>query len=111
METQNSVRRLRRSVKLAQHEMADILGTSQAAVSRIERGGDPPDGDCALSLSIVFGKPLNELFPARFEQVAEALIARAAELDQRWARKGTKTAKHKREWLRAIIRRIDVTPA
>lgn len=98
-------------MKLAQHEMAEILGTSQTAVSRIERGGDPPDGDCALSLSIVFGKPLNELFPARFEQVADALIARAARLDVRWAQQGTNTARRKQEWLRTIISRIDVTPA
>jgi transcriptional regulator with XRE-family HTH domain len=110
MHTRTTVRRLRKSIGLAQHELATLLGVNQSAVSRIE-AGTPPEVDHLLALHILFDTPAHVLFAGRHEAVGEEVARRAAELERTLQRQRNRHAERKRSWLRDMIRRITVCPA
>lgn len=110
MQTQTAVRRLRKSLRFTQRELAELLGVGQGAVSRIEAGG-MPEADHVFALNILFDQSPPALFAGRYEVVGDALAGRAAELERKLQAKRSRASSHKRQWLREMIGRITVTPA
>jgi DNA-binding XRE family transcriptional regulator len=54
----------RTELKLSQRELADLVGTTQSAIARLERGGRPPRIDTLLRIADALGCDLNvELKP------------------------------------------------
>ena len=110
MQTHTSVRRLRKAARLAQHEVAELLGVGQSTVSRIE-AGDLPETSQVFGLQILFDVGPHHIFEGRFLAMAEEIVRKAAEMDQRLQRRGAPAHGRTRTWLREMMNRINVRPA
>ena len=68
---------------LSQDELATLLATSQANVSRIEEGEADRSIrlEVALGLQVVFGRGPRSLFAALFDMIEEEVMTRAADLE------------------------------
>jgi len=110
MHIHNSVRRFRKGVQLAQHELADLLGLAQSSISRIEMG-ELPDAPTLLKLQVLFEQSPAHLFAGHFQSAGEELVQRAAEVDLALAKQPGWRASQKREWLRTIVTRVTPQPA
>ena len=76
----NCVRTLRQRTALTQRELAFLISRSQTTVSSMEYGDTTPYLDAALALQVLFRLPPKELFSRYYEQVEDAVMARAADL-------------------------------
>jgi transcriptional regulator with XRE-family HTH domain len=97
-------RRYRLRAGLTQKELAQLLGNrSPATVCQYEAQKREPDLRTALAYQLIFGVPIEQLFPGIRREVEQAVLARADRLAQALtdARK-TLALAHKREALRAI---------
>ncbi len=110
MITQTSVRRFRKSCRLSQYELAELLGVGQSSVSRIESGG-LPEPDVLIGLQVLFPEGLDALFPVHMQQIAEETITRAAELDRRLEGRHDRASVRKRAWLHDLMTRVTPQPA
>ena len=59
---QNSIKLERARLSLTQEELADRFGVSRQTINSIEKGRYIPSTLLALKLSLVFEKPVNDLF-------------------------------------------------
>ena len=59
---QNSIKLERARLSLTQEELADRIGVSRQTINSIEKGRYIPSTLLALKLSLVFEKPVNDLF-------------------------------------------------
>ena len=100
------MRRYRVRAGLTQGEMSHLLGSdSQPTIAHYEVLRREPDLRSALAYQVVFGVPLEELFPGIYDHVEQEVTKRAAELRGRLGEgNGTPGAWHKRKTLRAISR-------
>ncbi|WP_375414588.1 helix-turn-helix transcriptional regulator [uncultured Bradyrhizobium sp.] len=68
---------------LSQDELAGLIGSrSGATVSRLEGLRRHPNLRTAFAVQIIFGEPLEKLFPKVFDQVEDALMRRANALHE-----------------------------
>jgi transcriptional regulator with XRE-family HTH domain len=73
----NYLRAQRKRSGLTQREIAFLLGRKHdAIVSRFERRTRVPTLDAAFSLSVIFGVPLDELFPGFQEDLTRIIQIR-----------------------------------
>lgn len=110
MITHTSVRRYRKSARLSQYELAELLGVGQSSISRIEMGG-LPEPDVLLGLHVLFPEGLSALFPDHVQQIAEETVTRAAELHRRLEDVRDRASLRKRAWLNELMTRVTPLPA
>ncbi len=60
---QNKIKELRTQLSITQRELADMVGTSQQQIQRIETGKVAAKLGLAQAISAVLKKPLNAVFP------------------------------------------------
>ena len=109
MRNRTFVRAQRKHWALSQTELARLLNRSPARLSRYESGEDPPDLETALALQVVFGVPPRRIFPSLYTTLEEAVMRRAAELDQRLAGKIGYAVDRQRRLLEAMAHRAGQT--
>lgn len=78
-----SVKFYRKHYALTQEDLAVLLAYSQTGISRLE--GDPDAGmlDTAFALQVLFGLPPSQVYWKVYQEVEEAVMARAAALDEK----------------------------
>ena len=59
----NRVKKYRQAMKLSQKRLAELVGTSQQQIQRLEAGSSPVRLDIGANISKALQKPLNVLFP------------------------------------------------
>jgi DNA-binding XRE family transcriptional regulator len=105
---------LRRKHALTQSELADLLGISQKAVSRLEdAAGDQVHHlrlETAFAIQVVFGKRPSQLFSRLFNEVEDAVMGRAAEFDRALDGRSDRATEHKRALLSDMVRRAANQP-
>lgn len=100
-----ALRTFRRTWGLTLREMADLLGyVSAAHVSRIERGKCIPPLEVALICTVLFGVPLERLFPQFVAESMDRFAIRATHLREELAH--TTTARNLRKY--DLLRRSQV---
>jgi len=92
---------LKRSA-FTQGELAQLLAISQTRISRLEDGH--PSLGTALALQVVFDVEPRLVFPQLYEQVEDAVMRRAAELDKRLAGKNDPKSLRKKASLARMVR-------
>lgn len=75
----NRMRELREARKLSQRQLAELVGTSQAQIQRIEAGVQAARIDLALQIAEALGRRLADVFPG----LREALGKHSDRIDQR----------------------------
>ena len=101
----------RKRWKLSKAELAQLLGYRyKSAVHRAEKDIRPATIKFALGCEIVFGKAVHDLFPTFFAEVEDAVMRRAAKLDEKWRGSRTKGAARKRELLQSMADRAGNRP-
>jgi DNA-binding XRE family transcriptional regulator len=101
----NYLRTYRKRSALSQDEVAFLVGQkSGAKVCRYERFKQEPGLQTALAYVVIFQKPVSDLFPGLYQEIAENVRARAVKLEvQLNKNKVTKAAILKRQTLAAIV--------
>jgi len=99
------VRAHRNYWSLSAGELARLLGRDGSMVCRLERCGQVPGGKAALGLEVIFGVSARDVFPRLYDRVEEAIMARAARLDQQLAGKTDRRSLRKRELLADMMKR------
>jgi DNA-binding XRE family transcriptional regulator len=95
------VRRHRLRTALTQKEMAALLGCqSSSTVCQYEGRKREPDLRTALAYQVVFGLPVEALFPGIHREVEQDVKCRANRLSKQFAEDAPP---HKREALRSIL--------
>ena len=77
-----NLRGLRARWCLSQEELADLLGITQACISRYEKNEETPALSTALALQVVFDEQPRRLFHRLYALVEETVMQRAAELER-----------------------------
>jgi transcriptional regulator with XRE-family HTH domain len=76
------IRKLRKSARLTQRELAHLVGLqSQGVFSEIETGRKRPNLAIVLALAVVFDRPVAEIFPQLRAQAERLVLTAARELD------------------------------
>lgn len=95
---------------LSQQELASLIGKrSHSAISRYELDGTPPPLDVLLAYQVVFNLGLRELFPARYRDVEDAVIGRAAVLWEELEGRTDHGASRKRDLMLEMIARAEAS--
>jgi len=110
MRNRTFVRAQRKHWALSQAELARLLNRSPTRLSRYESGEDPPDLETALALQVVFGGSPRKFFPTLYAAIEEAVMRRAAELDQHLVGKIGYAADRQRRLLEAMAHRAGQPP-
>ena len=99
------VRRYRLRAALTQKEMAHLLGCkSPATVCQYEARKREPDLRTALAYQVVFGVPVEELFPGIHREVEQEVLSRADRLSKMLTgTNGTPALSHKRKAVGSIL--------
>lgn len=105
MTTIRTLRSLRKEFALTQSELAGLLAVSQTVVSRIEGDEEPAALETALCLQVIFDVEPHRLFHRRYGRVEDAVMRRAAELDQFLAGRTDLHSARKQRLLAAMVRR------
>lgn len=71
---ENRVKKYRQAMKLSQKRLAELVGTSQQQIQRLETGSAPVRLDIGANISKALQQPLNVLFPG-----SEKALKKAAE--------------------------------
>src|SRR5262245_56579844 len=69
----NSIRRYRKNAKLTQAQLAELVGTSQQQIHRIESGAQAVRLDLAMQICAVLGAKMEEVFPSAAKSFAGAV--------------------------------------
>jgi transcriptional regulator with XRE-family HTH domain len=99
------VRRHRKRWALTQDELAEMIGRTQAQLSRYEAGEATPDFETALSFQVIFGHSPRALFAALYGAVEETVMTRAARLERRLEGKRDRLSETKRILLTGMAHR------
>jgi ribosome-binding protein aMBF1 (putative translation factor) len=99
------VRLNRNHWSLSSEELARLLGRNASMVCRLEKCGQIPGGKVALGLEIIFGVAARDMFPCLYEQVEEAIMARALRLYELLDGKTDRKSLRKRELLSEMMKR------
>ena len=103
------LRGFRKRSALTQSDVSHLLGhVSSSPISRLESGEQAPDFRSALSLELVFGAFVNQLFRDQFRQLATRVRDRAGVLGDSVAlQTDSAEVRRRRSELKAIVARID----
>jgi hypothetical protein len=101
----NYVRANRTRWALSAEELARLLGRDASMVCRLERCGQIPGGKTALGCQVIFGVAAREMFPRLYDQVEEAVMARALRLYEQLDGKTDRKSVRKRELLSDMMSR------
>ena len=106
------VRRHRLRAALTQREMAHLLGCqSPATVCQYEAHKREPDLRTAFAYQVVFGLPVDGLFPGIYREVEQEVISRAHCLSERLtSADDTIAMSHKRKAVESICATSDGEP-
>ena len=106
------VRRHRLRAALTQKEMAHLLGCqSPATVCQYEARKREPDLRTAFAYQVVFGLPVDVLFPGIYREVEQEVISRASRLsEQLTGADDTIALSHKRKAVASIRATPDGEP-
>ena len=97
----------RKRWKLSYNEVAQLLGYRfESTVFRAEKHARPLTIKSAIGCEIVFGRPVSELFPEFYAETEDAVMRRAAKLDEALREDFSHEANLKRDFLRAIADRV-----
>ena len=99
------LRAQRRRWALSQLELADLLGISQAFLSRLEKAEKSPDAMLLFGCQAVLGLSPRALFPGLYHRAEEAVMRAAADLDRKIAHRKDAGALAKRRLLSAMAYR------
>lgn len=100
-----SLRIHRRRWALSQQELADLLGLSRTAVTRLENETESTSLATAFGLMVVFGIKPKVMQPHIYAQIEEAVMNRAAKLDETLRGKEDPKSLRKLELLTEMVRR------
>jgi len=96
----------RKRAALTQGELAQLLGISQSALSRIEEGQVKDLRlDVALGLTVVFGLGPHHMFDEHYATIEDEVMERAARLDQRIRQRKDRKSARKQALLDEMMRR------
>ena len=106
------LRRYRLRAALTQKEMAHLLGCqSPATVCQYEARKREPDLRTALAYQVVFGLPVETLFPGIHQEVEQEVLIRAGRLsEQLTGAHATAALSHKRKAVGSIGATTDGEP-
>lgn len=74
-------------------------------VCRLEKCGQIPGGKAAFGCEVIFGIAAREMFPRLYEEVEDAIMARAARLDVQLDGRTDRRSLLKRELLSDMMKR------
>jgi transcriptional regulator with XRE-family HTH domain len=100
------LRTLRKQWELTQQELALLVGRGDRnRVSLLENGKVPPSSSELFSYALIFGVPPQDIFPRFADQVQDAVLLSAAELDKRLGNSpaGSVSLERKIELLRQLV--------
>ena len=96
----------RRRWALTKPEIAILLGyKSPTHISRVEQGERQPVLLIVLAYEILFGVAPRELLPQLYEEIEDAVMARASELYEKVESDTSQSAMRKKELLSAALKR------
>ena len=100
------LRRERRKWAFTQEELAFLLGkTSTPHISRLEQGKSPPSAAILIACEVLFDTTSRTIFPKRYTEIEELVLARAAELYALLESEKTPAAHKKKEFLHTLLNR------
>lgn len=100
-----SLRIHRRRWALSQQELGDLLGLSRTAITRLENETESTSLATAFGLMVVFGIKANVMQPHIYAQIEDAVMNRAAKLDQTLRGKSDPKSLRKLELLSDMVHR------
>ena len=100
-----SVRINRKRWALSQGELAELLGISRPALTRLEIETESTSLETALGLLIIFGLHPRAMLPGTYLLIEEAVMKRAARLDRRLRGKGDDKSLRKVALLSDMVKR------
>jgi DNA-binding XRE family transcriptional regulator len=96
----------RRRWGLSQREVVYLIGLkSPSLVSRIELESYRPKLPVAFACHVIFGVPVNELFPGVYSEVEDAVMRRAYKLYNRLQGNPSATTRTKLDLLEQVLKR------
>ena len=95
----------RRRWALSQQELADLLGLSRTAITRLETESESTRLITAFGLMVVFGIKTEVLQKKLYSQVEDAVMRNAAKLDEKLRDKTDAKSLRKIELLSDMVRR------
>jgi transcriptional regulator with XRE-family HTH domain len=105
------LRPLRRRWGLTQRELAFLIGgKSGGAVSRLEQLKRGPTLATAIACEIIFKAAYERLFPERYAEIREAVLARVNELYEALQGHPSRVTRAKLDFLESILAREERTP-
>jgi len=106
MRNPNHLGAQRKRWKLSNQELAHLIGYCfKSTISRAERDNRPPTLKFALGCEVIFGKSASELFPSLYAEIEDAVMRRAAKLDERLRTDFSHEAEVKRYLISDMARR------
>lgn len=98
------LRRERRKWAFTQQELAFLFGrTSAAHISRLEQCVRVPSARVLIAARVLFGMPVEKMFPTLYTEIEESVLARASELLDRLENDLSLDALRKKEILAALL--------
>lgn len=101
----NFIRFNRNRCALTQNELADLLDISQSTLSEMELLGETAGLESALALQIIFGTQPRQMFAALYARIENAVMTRAALLDEKLRHKIDVKSQRKLRTLAAMVKR------
>lgn len=105
MSYNTSIHHLRARWCLNQDELADLLGISQARISRYEKNEEIPALATALALQVIFNRSPRAIFLKQYRLIEEAVMTRAAEFERSLEGKKDHRSVQQRRLLDAMMAR------
>jgi transcriptional regulator with XRE-family HTH domain len=106
-ELHSRLRRERRKWGLTQEDMAHLLSICSASeISRVENGWKKLGVPHVVAASLLFNRPINDLFPTIHRQVRDELLSRAFALLRQVEHDKRPEAHRKRQLLQEFLARI-----
>ena len=97
---------LQKQSALSQGELAFLLKTSSAMLSKLGRLERRPSASVVIGVEIIFGAASRDAFPALYDEVEVKIMKQASILFARLEAKKGAGAKEKREMLLEMIKRL-----
>ncbi len=101
----NSIRFNRNRSALTQNELVDLLDLSQSTLSEMELLAETTSLETALALQLVFGTQPRHMFAALYARIENAIMPRAAALDEKLRHKTDAKSQRKLRTLSAMVKR------
>ena len=101
----NAIRLNRIRSALTQGELVDLLDLSQSTLSEMEALADTTRLETALAMQVVFGTQPRHMFAALFARIENAVMTRAAALDEKLRNKTDAKSLRKLQTLSLMVKR------